>query len=178
MYSLFGIIRQHPHMGSFVLKRPYVINLIVLGFNDTSTLVGHFVSSGSFCVISQKKGEEIEETVEEMKEMGQGEMKMNDREETEEIKTFPSTLTCCKDSRPCSTVSQYQLDTPVMQDTQHLCLTQTPPTPTICNTLPLLNRDLLSSLKNVFRSLVTKELLLSLNLRSGCYFSVILSHFP
>ena len=28
---------------------------------------------------------------------------MNESEETEEIKTFPSTLTCCKDSRPCPT---------------------------------------------------------------------------
>ena len=32
-----------------------------------------------------------------------------------------------KDSRPCLTVSQYQLDALVMQDTQHLCLTQPPP---------------------------------------------------
>ena len=37
---------------------------------------------------------------------------MNESEETEEIKTFP-TLTRCKDSRPCQTVSQYQLDAPV-----------------------------------------------------------------
>ena len=34
----------------------------------------------------------------------------NEKEETEEIKTFPSTLTCSKDSKPCPTVSQYQLD--------------------------------------------------------------------
>ena len=33
---------------------------------------------------------------------------MNESEETEEIKTFPSTLTCYKDSKPCPTVSQYQ----------------------------------------------------------------------
>ena len=37
---------------------------------------------------------------------------MNESEETEEIKTFPSTLTCYKDSRPCPTVSQSQLDDP------------------------------------------------------------------
>ena len=36
-------------------------NLILLGFNNTSTLVGHFV-------ISQRKGIEIEQIVEEMKE--------------------------------------------------------------------------------------------------------------
>ena len=52
--------------------------------------------------------------------------KTNESEETEEIKTFPSILTCCKDSRPCPTQSQYQLDAPVTQDTQHLCLTQPP----------------------------------------------------
>ena len=34
---------------------------------------------------------------------------MNESEETEEIKASPSTFTCCKDSRPCSAISQYQL---------------------------------------------------------------------
>ena len=38
---------------------------------------------------------------------------MNESEETEEIKTFPLYLYLCKDSRPCPTVSQYQLDAPV-----------------------------------------------------------------
>ena len=33
------------------------------------------------------------------------------------LKHSPSTLTCYKDSRPCTTVSQYQLDIPVTQDT-------------------------------------------------------------
>ena len=69
----------------------------------------------------------IEEIVEEMKERDRGEKKMNESEGKEEIRTFPTTITCCKDNRPCPTVSQYQLDTPVMQDTQHLCLTQPPP---------------------------------------------------
>ena len=32
-------------------------------------------------------------------------------------KHSPSTLTCYKDSRPCPTVSQYQLDALVTQDT-------------------------------------------------------------
>ena len=47
---------------------------------------------------------------------GQGRKRnRNESEETEEIKTFPpSTLTNYKDSRPCPTVSQYQLDAPVM----------------------------------------------------------------
>ena len=33
-------------------------------------------------------------------------------EETEEIKRFPSILNCYKESRPCPTISQYQLDAP------------------------------------------------------------------
>ena len=37
----------------------------------------------------------------------------NENEETEEIKSFPSTLTCYKGSRPCPTVSQFQLDAPL-----------------------------------------------------------------
>ena len=77
--------------------------LIELEFNGTTTLQGHF----------EKGRRMIEEIVEVMKKRDRGERKMNDSEETEEIKTFPSTLTCCKDSRPCPVVSQYQLDTPV-----------------------------------------------------------------
>ena len=52
---------------------------------------------------------------------------MNESEDTEEIQHSPSTHTCCKDSRPCPTVSQYQLDALVTQDTQHLCHTQPSP---------------------------------------------------
>ena len=66
------------------------------------TLVGHF------CHLPEKGTKETEEIVGKMKERGREE-----REETEEIKTFLSTLTCYKDSKPCHTVSQYQLDTPV-----------------------------------------------------------------
>ena len=41
---------------------------------------------------------------------GQGRKRnRNDSEETEEIKTSPSTLTCYKDARPCPTVRQYQM---------------------------------------------------------------------
>ena len=65
------------------------------------------------CRIPEKGRREIEEVFEEMKDRIRGERKMNGSEETEEIKTFPLSLTCCKNSRPCPTVSQYQLDTPV-----------------------------------------------------------------
>ena len=60
----------------------HVIDLTELGFNDTSTLVGHFVSSPR----EREKRQEIEE---EMKERGRGERKMSENEETEEIKNIP-----------------------------------------------------------------------------------------
>ena len=80
----------------------------MLGFNDISTLVGHFVLS------PREREKEIEEIVQEMKE--------RDREERgtgmqvkkqKKQKHSPNILTCYKDSRPCPTVSQYQLDAPV-----------------------------------------------------------------
>ena len=79
-----------------------------LGFNDTSTFVGHFV-------LSPSKREKIDrrDSTGDVSE-GQGrQRKWNESEETEETKHSPSTLTCYKESRPCPTVSQYQLDAPV-----------------------------------------------------------------
>ena len=67
-----------------------------------STLVGHFVSS--------PREREKRDGREEMKERDRGGRKINEIEETEEIKTSPSTFTCCKDSRPCPTVRKYQLN--------------------------------------------------------------------
>ena len=82
--------------------------LIVLVFNDTSTLVGDFVSSPREREKRDRKDNRGDERE------GQGrKRKLNESEETREIKTFPSTLTCCKDSRPCPTVSQSQLDAPM-----------------------------------------------------------------
>ena len=57
----------------------------MLGFNDTSTLVGHFMSS-------PREREKREETIGEMKERDRRERKMNDNEVTEEIKTIPLPL--------------------------------------------------------------------------------------
>ena len=59
-----------------------------------------------FCHLPEKGTKEKEKIAGKMKERDREE-----REETEEIKTFLSTLTCYKDSKPCHTVSQYQLDT-------------------------------------------------------------------
>ena len=56
--------------------------LIVLGFNDTSTLEGHFVSSPR----EREKRDRRESRGDERE--GQG-RKRNESEETEEIKTFP-----------------------------------------------------------------------------------------
>ena len=75
----------------------------MLGFNDISTLVGHFV-------LSPREREERDRRDRRDEREGQGRKRIrNESEETEEIKTFPFTLTCYKDSRPCPTVSQYQV---------------------------------------------------------------------
>ena len=82
--------------------------LIELGFNDPSTLVGHFVLSPK----EREKKDRRDSRGDERE--GQGRKRnRNESEETEEIKTSPSTLTCYKDSRPCPAVSQYQLGAPV-----------------------------------------------------------------
>ena len=78
----------------------------MFGFNDTSTLVGHFVSSPR----EKEKRDRTDSRGDERE--GQG-RKRNGNEETKEIKHSPSTLTCYKDNMPCPTVSQHQLDAPV-----------------------------------------------------------------
>ena len=83
-----------------------------------STLVGHFVSSPKERMKRDSRGDERK---------GQGRKRnRNESEEKEEIKTFPSTLTCYKDSRSCQTVNQSQLDAPVTQNTRHLPHTRPP----------------------------------------------------
>ena len=63
----------------------------MLGFNDTSTLVGHFVSSPR-----DREKKDRRDTRGDERE-GQGKKRnRNEREETEEMKTFPSILTCYK----------------------------------------------------------------------------------
>ena len=83
----------------------------MLGFNDTSTLVGHFVSPPR----EREKRERRDSRRDEREEQGK-KRNRNESEETEEthVKHSPSTLTCYKDSRSCPIVSQYQLDAPVM----------------------------------------------------------------
>ena len=58
--------------------------LIVLGFNDTSTLVGHFVSSPR----EREKSDRRDSQRDEREEQGR-KRNRNESEETEEIKTFP-----------------------------------------------------------------------------------------
>ena len=84
----------------------------MLGFNEMSTLVGHFVSSPR----EREKRDRRHSRRDEREEQGR-KRNRNESEETEEIKTTSSTLTCYKGSRPYPTVSQYQLDVPVTQDT-------------------------------------------------------------
>ena len=104
---------QDGHLGGHLRYRNRtILDLIVLGFNDTSTLEGHFVSSPR----EREKRDRRESRGDERE--GQGRKRnRNESEETEEIKTFPLypyPLHLYKDSRPCPTVSQYQLDAPVM----------------------------------------------------------------
>ena len=66
------------------------------------------------CRLPEKGRREIEEIVEEMKERDREERgKWMKVKKTKKKKTVPSTLTCCKDSWLCPTVSQYQLDATV-----------------------------------------------------------------
>ena len=58
--------------------------LIVLGFNDTSTLEGHFVSSSR----EREKRDRRESRGDEREEQGR-KRNRKESEETEEIKTFP-----------------------------------------------------------------------------------------
>ena len=59
-------------------------DLIVLGFNDTSTLVGHFVSSPR----EREKRDRRDSRGDEREELGR-KRNRNESEKTEEIKTFP-----------------------------------------------------------------------------------------
>ena len=84
----------------------------MLGFNDTSTLVCHFVLSPR----EREKRDGRDSRRDEREELGR-KRNRHESEETKEIKHSPSTLSCDKDSRPCPTVSQYQLDAPLTYDT-------------------------------------------------------------
>ena len=61
----------------------------MLGFNDTSTLVGHFVSSPREREESDRRDNSKDE-----RKGQERKRKMNESEETEEIIAFPTTRTC------------------------------------------------------------------------------------
>ena len=66
-----------------------------------------------FC-LPEKGRREIEEIVEEMKEGNRDERGTGMKVKKQKKQLYSlSTFTCCKDGRPCPTVSQYQLDAPV-----------------------------------------------------------------
>ena len=84
MNSFFVTLNQE----YFSTNEQYLVSLIeymiVLGFNDTSTLEGHFVSSPR----EREKRDRRESRGDERE--GQGRKRnRNESEETEEIKTFP-----------------------------------------------------------------------------------------
>ena len=97
--------------------------MIVLGFNDMSTLVGHFESSPR----EREKRDRIDSRGDEREGQGR-KRKMNECDETEEIKTFPHYRYLLQEQQALPlTVSQYQVDALVTQDTRHFCLPQPPP---------------------------------------------------
>ena len=74
---------------------------VVLGLKDTSAIVV------ILCRLPEKGRRDRRDSRGDERE-GQGRKRnRNESEETEEIKTLPSTLTCYKDSKSCPTVSQY-----------------------------------------------------------------------
>ena len=80
----------------------------------TSTIVGHFLSSPR----EREKRHRRDSRGDERE--GQGwKRNRNGSEDTEEIKNSPNTFTCYKDTKPCPTVSQYQLDTLVTTPLPH-----------------------------------------------------------
>ena len=83
-------------------NRTFSRPLIVLGFNDMSTLVGHFVSSPR----EQEKRDRRDSRRDEREGQGR-KRKIFESEETEEIKSLPLYPYMCKDSRTCPTVSQF-----------------------------------------------------------------------
>ena len=103
--------------------------LIVMGFGDTSTRVGYFVSSPRAREENDRRDSRGGERE------GQGRRRnRSESEETEKIKTFPPlTLTRYKDNRPCQTPT----DAPVALDTWHL--RHTPPSDPAYLELILLN---------------------------------------
>ena len=73
----------------------------MLGFNDMSTLVGHFVASPR-----EREKRDRRDSRGDKREGQRRKKNRNKSEETEGIKTFPQYPYCYKDSRPCPTVSQ------------------------------------------------------------------------
>ena len=90
--------------------------LMALWFNGTSALVVCFVSS------PREREKRYRRDTRGDEREGQGrKRKMNESEETKEVKTLPFYPTCCKGSRPCPTVSQYQFYAPATQNTTPTC---------------------------------------------------------
>ena len=71
----------------------------MLGFNDTSTLVGHFVSSPREREKIDRRDSRRDGRDRKERETG---MKVKKQKK---LKHSPSTLTCYKDNRPCPAVS-------------------------------------------------------------------------
>ena len=124
--NIFLFLHKNIHCGSTYILWRNKKNITLFGWLcwslTTSTLVGYFVSSPR----EMEKRDRRDNREDEREGLGSN-RNGNESEETKEIKISPLCLTCYKDNRPCPTVSQYQLDAPVTQDTQHLRHTRPPP---------------------------------------------------
>ena len=110
IHILFSFVSYHCAIFNPQWLELSMSRLIVLGFNDTSTLVGHFVSS----LREREKRDRRDSRRDEREEQGRKRHRNESEKKNRRNKTIPpSTLSCYKDSRPCPTVSQYQLGAPV-----------------------------------------------------------------
>ena len=107
------------------VKVQFGANLIALGFNDTSTLVGHFVSSSREREKRDRRDSRGDEREGHGRNSEENEWKWRNRRN----KNIPPLPLPAARVAGLAQLSQYQLGAPVTQDTWHLCLTQ--PSPTI-----------------------------------------------
>ena len=123
----------------------------MLGFNDTLTLVGHFVLSPR-----EREKRDRRDSRGDGRE-GQGRKRNRNESEETEYKHSPSTLTCYKESRHCPIVSQSQLDALVTQDTLHLRHTRPPSQPETDNCPYRIWGKERMTVENISWSISTKE---------------------
>ena len=111
---------MRPCCNLYMFTISFSLSLVVLGFNDTSTLVGHVSSP------RERENRDRRDSRGNEREGQWRRRKMNESEETEEVKISPlrapaAMVAALPNYKPIS------VGRPVTQDTRHLCHTQPPP---------------------------------------------------